>query len=421
MPLVVQKFGGSSVADADRIRHVASLAIAERGRGNQVVVVVSAMGKTTDNLLALAHQITETPDPREIDMLISTGEQVTIAMLAIAIQAAGCKARSFTGPQVGIVTDASHRKAKIARIEGTRLRAALDDGFIAIVAGFQGMTMDGEVTTLGRGGSDTTAVAVAAALKADVCDIYTDVDGVYTADPRVVPDARKLARISHDEMLELASMGSKVLHSRSVEFGKNYGVPIQVRSSFSDIPGTMVQEVDDMEDITVRGVAHDKGEAKVSLIGVPDRPGIAAELFGMLGAANISVDMIIQNVGEGGTNDISFTAPKADLPEALKTAEAAAARLGATTVKHDSAIAKVSVVGVGMRSHAGVAATMFRALADAGVNIDMISTSEIKISCIIAEADTEKAVRAVHDAFGLGAEPILTLTPTPRTPAGAAA
>lgn len=402
MALIVQKFGGSSVADPERVKNVARLAIAERNRGNQVVVVVSAMGKTTDNLLKLAGEITDSPDPREIDMLISTGEQISIAMLAIAIQSMGVPAKSFTGPQVGIVTDNVHRKAKISRIDDGKIRKELDAGSIVIVAGFQGMTVDNEVTTLGRGGSDTTAVAVAAVLKADVCDIYTDVDGVYTADPRIVKNARKLDKISYDEMLELASLGSKVLHSRSVEFGKNYNVPIHVRSSFNDVPGTMViKEVKEMEDIVVSGVAYNRQEAKISIIGVPDRPGVAADVFGVLGDNNVSVDMIIQNVGESGLNDISFTVSKEDLDQALKTSESIARNVGAKEVRHDRNIAKVSVVGVGMKSHSGVAATMFRALAKNNINIDMISTSEIKISCVIREQDVDKAVQAIHEEFEL--------------------
>lgn len=402
MSIIVQKFGGSSVADPARIKHVADLVIGEKQAGKQVVVVVSAMGKTTDNLLRMAGELCESPEPREIDMLISTGEQVTIAMLAIAIQAKGFKAISFTGPQVGIVTDNSHRKAKIVRINDEKIRRALDSENIVIVAGFQGGTIDNEVTTLGRGGSDTTAVALAAVLKAEVCDIYTDVDGVYTCDPRIVKSARKLKQISYDEMLELASLGAKVLHSRSVEFAKNYDVPIHVRSSFDNVEGTMViKEVKEMEDIVVSGVAYNRNEAKLSLIGVPDRPGVAAELFGILGGANICVDMIIQNVGESGTNDISFTVSKEDLPEALTVTESAAKELGAREVRSDRNIAKISVVGVGMKSHAGVAATMFRALAKNKINIDMISTSEIKISCIIREEDMDRAVQAIHEEFDL--------------------
>lgn len=400
MAIVVQKFGGSSVANTERIRHVADIVIREKQAGKQVVVVVSAMGKTTDNLLTMAGELSPHPDPREIDMLISTGEQVTIAMLAIAIQAKGEQAISFTGPQVGIVTDNSHRKAKIVRINEEKVRRALDAGKVVIVAGFQGSTLDNEVTTLGRGGSDTTAVALAAVLKAEVCDIYTDVDGIYSADPRIVPGARKLEQISYDEMLELASLGAKVLHSRSVELAKNYDVPLQVRSSFKHGPGTMViKEEKEMEDIVVSGVAYNRGEAKISIIGVPDRPGVAAELFTILGEAQICVDMIIQNVGEKGTNDISFTVTKDDFEDALEVVEKAASELQAQQVRHDKDIAKISVVGVGMKSHAGVASTMFRALAKNDINIEMISTSEIKISCIIREADIDRAVQAIHEEF----------------------
>ena len=397
------KFGGSSVADSERIRNVARIAIAEKQNGNRVVVVVSAMGKTTDNLLKLAHEITDSPDPREIDMLISTGEQISIAMLAIAIQSMGHPARSFTGPQVGILTDGAHRKAKIVRVNDKIIRDELDKGSIVIVAGFQGMTIDNEVTTLGRGGSDTTGVALAAAIKADMCDIYTDVDGVYTADPRIVPGARKLDRISYDEMLELASLGAKVLHSRSVEIAKNFNVPLQVRSSFNtSVPGTMVvQEVKDMEDIVVSGVAYNRGEAKISVIGVPDRPGIAAMLFSQLGSKGVVVDMIIQNVGANGLNDISFTVSKDDLNQALEISRAYASETGSKDVVSDRNIAKVSVVGIGMKSHSGVAATMFNALAKNNINIEMISTSEIKISCVIAENDLDRAVRAIHDEFEL--------------------
>ncbi len=402
MAIVVQKFGGSSVADPERISRVADIVIREKRAGNQVVVVVSAMGKTTDNLLSMVAQLSSSPNPREIDMLISTGEQVTIAMLAIAIQAKGESAISFTGTQVGIVTDNSHRKAKIIRINNEKLLNALNQGNVVIVAGFQGCTVDNEVTTLGRGGSDTTAVALAAVLKADICDIYTDVDGVYSTDPRIVPAARKLDQISYDEMLELASLGAKVLHSRSVEFAKNYNVPVQVRSSFQNVPGTMViKEEKQMEDIVVSGVAYNRNEAKISLIAVPDRPGVAADFFGMLGAANICVDMIIQNVGQSGTNDISFTVSKEDFDAALAVTEQAAVELSASEVRHDKNIAKISVVGVGMKSHAGVAATMFRALAKNKINIEMISTSEIKISCVISEDDVDRAVQAVHEEFEL--------------------
>lgn len=402
MALIVQKFGGSSVATPDRIKHVAEIAIREKNAGNKVVVVVSAMGKTTDNLLKMVSEITDKPNSREIDMLLSTGEQVTIAMLALAIQAQGSEAVSFTGHQVGIVTDNFHRKAKIVTINDNKIHAELEKGKVVIVAGFQGVTLDNEITTLGRGGSDTTAVALAASLKADMCDIYTDVDGVYSCDPRIVPNARKLEKISYDEMLELASLGAKVLHSRSVEFAKKFNVPLQVRSSFENVPGTMViDEVKEMEDIVVSGVAYNRNEAKISLIGVPDRPGVAADIFNRIGDANIIVDMIIQNVGENGTNDISFTVSKEELDSALVLTNNIAKDLGAKEVQHDRNIAKVSVVGVGMKSHSGVAATMFNALAENNINIQMISTSEIKISCIIIEEDTDRAVQAIHKAFEL--------------------
>lgn len=402
MGIVVQKFGGSSVADAEKIRNVTRKVTAEKDKGSQVVVVVSAMGKTTDNLLALAAQITDRPDPREIDMLISTGEQISISMLAIAVQSMGYPAISFTGPQVGILTDQIHRKAKIVHINDEKIRRALDEGKIVIVAGFQGCTLENEITTLGRGGSDTTAVALAAVLKAEICDIYTDVDGVYTADPRIVKNARKLDRISYDEMLELASQGAKVLYSRAVEFAKKYNVTVHVRSSFNSNPGTMVvKEEKEMEDIVVSGVAYNRDEAKISILGVPDRPGIAAEIFGGLGGANIIVDMIIQNVAANELNDISFTVGKDDFNEALNVAKKECKRLKARDVVYDTEIAKVSVVGVGMKSHCGVAAKMFNALAKNNINIEMISTSEIKISCIINAKDLDKAVQAIHDEFEL--------------------
>ena len=406
MGLVVQKFGGSSVADVEKIKNVARKAIREKEQGNEVVVVLSAMGKTTDQLISMAHQITLDPDPREMDMLMSTGEQVSIAMLAIAIHSMGHKAISFTGPQVGIITDTAHRKARIKSINTKKIRQALEDGNIVIVAGFQGTTEENDITTLGRGGSDLTAVALAAALKADVCDIYTDVDGVYTADPRIVPKARKLEKISYDEMLELASLGAKVLHSRSVEVGKNYNVVIHVRSSFTDVPGTLVLKEDkSMEDIVVSGVAYNRNEAKISIVGVPDRPGIAAEIFSRISDAHIVVDMIIQNIGEEGKNDITFTVSKEDFRQTLQIAEDLCRELGADRVMSDDKIAKVSVVGVGMKTHCGVAAKMFKALAKNGINIEMISTSEIKISCVIRESDMDKAVQAIHDELKLEANP----------------
>ena len=404
MGLVVQKFGGSSVADVEKIKNVARKAIREKEQGHEVVVVLSAMGKTTDQLISMAHKITLDPSPREMDMLMSTGEQVSIAMLAIAIHSMGHKAISFTGPQVGIITDTAHRKARIKSINTKKIRKALEDGNIVIVAGFQGTTEENDITTLGRGGSDLTGVALAASLKADVCDIYTDVDGVYTADPRIVPRARKLEKISYDEMLELASLGAKVLHSRSVEMGKNYNVVIHVRSSFTDVPGTLVLKEDkSMEDIVVSGVAYNRNEAKISIVGVPDRPGMAAEVFSRISDAHIVVDMIIQNIGEEGKNDITFTVSKEDFRQTLQIAKDLCRELGADEVMSDDKIAKVSVVGVGMKTHCGVAAKMFKALAKNGINIEMISTSEIKISCVIRESDMDKAVQAIHDELKLEA------------------
>ena len=405
MALIVQKYGGSSVADPEKIRNVARR-VADSARDHQVVVVVSAMGKTTDSLIALAHQITAAPEPRELDMLLATGEQVTIALLAMALHALGRPARSFTGPQVGLRTDTAHTRARITRIEAERVRQALDAGEIAVVAGFQGLSEDDEITTLGRGGSDLTAVALAAALKADVCEIYTDVDGVYTADPNVVPDARKLARVTYDEMLEMASLGAKVLQARSVEFAKKYGVPVHVRSTFKPDPGTLVTREDaTMEQLVVTGVTHDRSQAKISLLRVPDRPGIAATVFGAVGERNIVVDMIVQNISRDGYTDLSFTVPRGDYQRAVAALEEAARQVGAQGVVHDERVAKVSIVGVGMRSHAGVAARMFSALAREGINIQMISTSEIAISCVIEDKYAELAVRALHDAFELGREP----------------
>jgi aspartate kinase len=404
MALVVQKYGGSSVADAEKIKAVARRVVEAAKGGRGVVVVVSAMGRTTDGLIRLAHEITPTPPERELDMLLATGEQVSIALLAMAIDALGHKARSFTGEQAGIRTDAAHTRARIVGIDGEKVQRALDEGCIAIVAGFQGVTEEDDITTLGRGGSDLTAVALAAALRADVCEIYTDVDGVYTADPNIVPEARKLDRISYDEMLEMASLGAKVLQSRSVEFAKKYGVPVHVRSTFKSDPGTLVTREDPrMEAVVVTGIAHDRGQAKVTILGVPDRPGIAAQVFGAVADHGIVVDMIVQNVSREGLTDISFTVPRADRPKVVATLEEVGRRIGAQGVTADDRIAKVSIVGVGMRSHSGVAARMFRTLSAEGINIQMISTSEIAVSCVIEDKYTELAVRALHEAFRLAA------------------
>ena len=404
MALIVQKYGGSSVADAARIQSVARRA-AESAPGNQLVVVVSAMGKTTDGLMSLAQQVALTPDPREMDMLLATGEQVTIALLAMALQTLGFKARSFTGAQAGLRTDRGHTKARITQITGERVRAALDAGAIAVVAGFQGLSDEDEITTLGRGGSDLTAVALAAALKADVCEIYTDVDGVYTADPNVVPEARKLERVAYDEMLEMASLGAKVLQARSVEFAKKYGVTVHVRSTFKPDPGTTVtREESAMEDVVVTGITHDRSQAKISLLRVPDRPGIAAQVFGAVGTKNVVVDMIVQNISRDGFTDISFTVPRGDMARARTALDEVARAVGAEKTVHDERVAKVSIVGVGMRSHSGVAARMFTALSREGINIQMISTSEIAVSCVIDDKYAELAVRALHDAFELGRE-----------------
>jgi aspartate kinase len=402
MALLVQKFGGSSVADAEKIANVARR-VAASAAGNQLIVVVSAMGKTTDGLLSLSRQVSSAPDPREMDMLLSTGEQVTIALLAMALQSLGFRARSFTGPQVGLRTDHVHTQARITQIDADRVRRALDAGEIAVVAGFQGLSDEDEITTLGRGGSDLTAVALAAALKADVCEIYTDVDGVYTADPNIVPDARKLARVAYDEMLEMASLGAKVLQTRSVEFAKKYGVTVHVRSTFRPDPGTLVtKEEQGMEQAVVTGVTHDRSQAKISILSVPDRPGIAARVFGAIAARNIVVDMIVQNISQDGYTDVSFTLPRGDHARAVAELSDVARGIGARGIVHDERVAKVSIVGVGMRSHSGVASTMFGALAREGINIQMISTSEIAVSCVIEDKYAELAVRTLHDAFDVG-------------------
>jgi len=399
MAVLVQKFGGSSVADADKIMNVARR-VAASAPGNQLVVVVSAMGKTTDGLLSLARQISTTPDLREMDMLLSTGEQVTIALLSMALQSLGLKAKSFTGPQIGMRTDHAHTQARITQIDADRVRRALDTGEIAVVAGFQGLSDEDEITTLGRGGSDLTAVALAAALKADVCEIYTDVEGVYTADPNIVPDARKLARVAYDEMLELASLGAKVLQTRSVEFAKKYGVTVHVRSTFRPDPGTLVtKEEAGMEQAVVTGVTHDRSQAKISILRVPDRPGIAARVFGAISAKNIVVDMIVQNISQDGYTDMSFTLPRGDHARAVQDLSEVVREIGARGIVHDERVAKVSIVGVGMRSHSGVASTMFATLAREGINIQMISTSEIAVSCVIEDKYAELAVRSLHDAF----------------------
>jgi len=406
--LVVQKFGGTSVGNLDRMRNVSELALRSQREGNQVVLIVSAMSGETNRLLGLAHQISATPDMRELDSLASTGEQVSAALVAMTIQQLGGRARSFLGHQVRISTDAAYTKARIQSIEGSKLLQAVQGGSIAVVAGFQGIDPDGSITTLGRGGSDTTAVAIAAAIKADVCEIYTDVDGVYTTDPNICPSARKIDRISYEEMLELASLGAKVLQIRSVEVAMKYGVPVHVRSSFSDRTGTMVVGEEGFESVAVAGVAYDKGEAKVQLVRMKDKPGVVAKIFGMLAEHNVSVDMIIQSPSRGGkdTTDVTFTVAKTDLPRAKELIEKTAAEYGSEPVEYDPDIVKVSIVGLGMRSHAGVAAKMFGILASEGINIQAISTSEIKISCIIAAKYTELAVRALHEGFGLDKAPI---------------
>lgn len=406
MALIVQKFGGTSVADPDRIRAVAEHVAFTRRHGNDVVVVVSAMGKTTDNLISLANQVSSVHPGREMDMLLTTGERISMSLLCMALADLGVDAMSFTGSQVGIITDTMHTKAKILEVRGDRVREALAAGNVCVVAGFQGVSTAQEITTLGRGGSDTTAVALAAGLRADSCEIYTDVTGVFSADPRLVPQARKLAHLTFDEMLEMAAAGSKVLALRSVEFARNHSVPIQVRSSFTWEPGTWVTAeaptgASDMEDPIISGVVHDVSEAKVTVRAVPDRPGISAALFEALAEANVNVDMIVQNTSSNGTTDISFTMPMADLAAAEDIVKRVATDIGAADVIHDADIAKVSLVGAGMKTSPGVAATMFRVLADEGINIEMISTSTIRISVVVARDEVEKAARILHSAFGL--------------------
>ena len=406
LALMVQKYGGTSVGDVGRIQQVARRIVEVREARNEVVVVVSAMAGETNRLLQLAHQITDTPNTRELDVILSTGEQVAIGLLSLAIQACGAKARSFTGTQVRILTDNMHTRARILNIDVEKIRCTLREGEIAIVAGFQGVNAEEEVTTLGRGGSDLTAVALAAALKADICEIYTDVEGVYTADPSIVPAARKLSRVAYEEMIEIASLGAKVLQARAVEYAKHYNVAIHVRSSFTQNPGTLViQEDQDMEKVVVSGIAYDKNEAKITITRVVDRPGIAAKLFGNVADAGVVVDMIVQNISQDGHTDISFTVPRSDFHKAKELVHGVAKEIGADQILGDDRIAKVSIVGLGMRTHSGVAAKMFGALAAAHINIMMISTSEIKVSCVINEQHTEQAVRVLHDAFQLGTQP----------------
>jgi aspartate kinase len=402
MALVVQKYGGTSMGTVERIRNVAKRVAKTYDAGNDMVVVVSAMSGETNKLVALANDMCEFPDNREYDVLVAAGEQVSIALLAMCLKSMGYKAKSYHGWQVPIITDNAYSKARIEKIEDTKIRADLKDGTILIVAGFQGVDKDGNITTLGRGGSDTSAVAMAAALKADVCEIYTDVDGVYTTDPNICGDARKVEKISYDEMLELASLGAKVLQIRSVEFAKKYNVDVHVRSSFNDNTGTMVTKEDkDMEAVLVSGIAYDKNETKIAVMNVPDKPGIAAKILSPLSAANISVDMIVQNVSDSGFTDFTFTVTKADFKKALVITRDVAKEIDAKEVLTDENISKVSIVGVGMRSHAGVATKMFQTLAAEGINIQMISTSEIKVSVVIDAKYTELAVRVLHDAFGL--------------------
>ncbi|MCI0677959.1 MAG: aspartate kinase [Actinobacteria bacterium] len=410
MPIVVQKYGGTSVADPDRIKAVADRIAAGHAAGNQLVVVVSAMGDTTDELLDLASRVSVSPPQRELDMLLTAGERISMALLAMALSERGVPAVSYTGSQAGILTDSTHGEARITRITGERVRESLEERKVVIVAGFQGVDPESkEITTLGRGGSDATAVALAAALGADSVEIYTDVEGVFTADPRIVDDARKLDEVQYDEMLELSAGGAGVLMTRSVEFGRRFDVPINVRSSFSEDVGTWVREAS-MEQAIVSGIAHDRSEAKVTVNRVPDRPGVAAALFGPLARAGVNVDMIVQNVSHAGTTDISFTVPRANVDDAERIAKQVSDGIGAGSVDVDPDIAKVSVVGAGMKSQPGVAARMFETLAEAGINIEMISTSAIRISCVVRADQIEEAVRVLHDAFD---PPVITEEPAP--------
>jgi len=406
MALIVQKYGGTSVGSPDRIAAVAEKVRGWRERGHDLIVVVSAMSGETDRLVSLAKAIDPRPNPRELDVLLATGEQVTIALLSMALEARGCPARSYTGAQVHILTDSAHNKARILDIGAAGVRKDLDEGRVVVVAGFQGVDEHGSITTLGRGGSDTTAVALAAALKADECQIYTDVDGVYTTDPRVVPQARRLARITFEEMLEMASLGSKVLQIRSVEFAGKYNVPLRVLSSFQEGEGTLITyEEAGMEEALISGIAFNRDEAKLTILGVPDQPGVAYQILGPIAAANIEVDMIVQNVGQDATTDFTFTVHRNDYDKALDVLRTTAKQLGAREVNGDNRIVKISVVGVGMRSHAGIASTMFQALAKEAINIRMISTSEIKVSVVVDEKYLELGVRALHDVFHLDQEP----------------
>ena len=411
MALIVQKFGGSSVADAEGMKRVAARIVATKKAGNQVVVVVSAMGDTTDELIDLANQVSPIPPGRELDMLLTAGERISMALLAMAINNLGFEAQSFIGSQAGVITDSTHGKARIIDVTPGRIREALEAGNIAIVAGFQGISQDTkDITTLGRGGSDTTAVALAAALDADVCEIYTDVDGIFSADPRAVPSARKLSTVTYEEMLELAAAGAKVLHLRCVEYARRYNLPIHVRSSFSPLEGTWVVENHPeggiMEQAIIAGVAHDKSEAKVTIVGVPDRTGVAARIFQALADNDLNIDMIVQNVSAAATGltDISFTLPKADGAEATNVLKKIQGEVGFASIQYDDTIGKLSLVGAGMRSHPGVTATFFAAMSEAGVNIEMISTSEIRISIIVRESDLERAAKAAHTAFGLDSD-----------------
>ena len=413
MGLIVQKFGGSSVADAESIKRVATRIVATKRSGQQVVVVVSAMGDTTDELIDLANQVSPMPNGRELDMLLTAGERISMALLAMAISNLGLEARSFTGSQAGIITTSTHGRARVIDVTPGRIQEALNEGAIAIVAGFQGIAQDTkDITTLGRGGSDTTAVALAAALDADVCEIYTDVDGVFSADPRIVPSARKLKSVTYDEMLELAASGAKVLHLRCVEYARRFNLPIHVRSSFSNLEGTWVvkdqPEGGSMEQAIISGIAHDKSEAKITIVGVPDRAGVAARIFQAIADADINIDMIVQNVSAAATGltDISFTLPRAEGSRATGIVQKLQGEIGFQSIQYDDQIGKLSLIGAGMRSHPGVTATFFAAMADAGVNIEMISTSEIRISIVCRQTDIERAVQAAHTAFDLDADQI---------------